>query len=209
MSWNAMNLALIGERPPIQPTIGGLVYPERRHLFSGPPESAKTRAVLALALEEIAPAERSRGRTGLVRIVTHKDRFGFLARPRAAELELRSDPDTFAVSWAFRPATNGTEERGRRRLAAHRSHGSRTRLPRRESRTDLENGPGAGGEGPKRVREAGNRLPDPRRAREVRGEEDRSGNGPGTVPVASEGTVPVPLSTGGNSFRNGHDRRLA
>jgi hypothetical protein len=55
-----------------------------------------------LGFETVVPF--GRGRTGLARITTHKDRFGFLTRPHAAELELRSDPDTFAVSWEFRAA---------------------------------------------------------------------------------------------------------
>ena len=48
-----------------------------------------------------------RGRTGIVKITTLKDRFGFLPRPTAAELELRSDPDTHAVTWEFRAADAG------------------------------------------------------------------------------------------------------
>jgi AAA domain len=239
VSWNPVDLAKLPERAPVTPTIGGLVYPGRRHVFSGPPESAKTWAAFCIALEHIRAggvvlhidfemfeyetrdrlrqmgatddelarflhvepeseateyvigelmkhrsptlaiidaaagayglqglddnsrrdaeifaqtviepfrvrdvatvaldhvvkktdnrkgfaigSERKvggadvhlgfdavvpfgRGRTGLIRITTHKDRFGYLPRPRAAELELHSDPDTFAVSWQFKPA---------------------------------------------------------------------------------------------------------
>jgi hypothetical protein len=43
-----------------------------------------------------------RGREGLVRIRTNKDRAGHLLRPAAAELVLRSDPETHAISWEFR-----------------------------------------------------------------------------------------------------------
>jgi hypothetical protein len=43
-----------------------------------------------------------RGTSGLFKITTHKDRPGYLARPRAAELELHSDADTHALTWAFR-----------------------------------------------------------------------------------------------------------
>jgi hypothetical protein len=245
LSWNVLDLAALEERPPVTPTIGGLIYPGRRHVFSGPPESAKTWAALALAVEEIrnggtvlhvdfemfsyetrdrlrclgvtdeefqrflhvepeipatettigelleyvtAPtlaiidaaagayslqglgdndrrdvelfartliepfrqreiatvvldhvvknaesrgawmigSERKagaadvhlgfepvtpfgRGRNGLIRIVTHKDRFGYLSRPRAAELELRSDPDTYQITWEFKPPAVPTE----------------------------------------------------------------------------------------------------
>jgi hypothetical protein len=48
----------------------------------------------------------TRGSTGLVKVRAHKDRAGFLHRPYAAELQLTSDPDTNAISWAFRPASS-------------------------------------------------------------------------------------------------------
>lgn len=237
--WRPLSLRALPDRPPVTPSISGLVYPGRRHVFSGPPESAKTFAAFCIAADEIraghnvlhvdfemfayetrdrlrdmgltgeqldqfvhvepdGPAttdviadlvatwtprlviidaaagayavhalddhkrldaelfatrviepfrargvasivldhvtknadtrgrfsigsERKiggadvhlgfevvvpfgRGRTSLVRIVTHKDRFGYLPRPNAAELELRSDPDSGAVTWTFRAA---------------------------------------------------------------------------------------------------------
>ena len=54
-TWRPLNLATLGERDPVQPTLGGvgLVYPGRRHLFSGPPESAKTLAAYIVGLKEI------------------------------------------------------------------------------------------------------------------------------------------------------------
>jgi len=55
-----------------------------------------------LGFEVVAPLVR--GGIGLVRIVTHKDRHGWLPRPRAAELELRSDPKTHAIRWTFKTA---------------------------------------------------------------------------------------------------------
>lgn len=242
MSWEPIDLEHIGDRPAVTPTIGevGLVYPGKRHVFSGPQESAKTLAAYAIALEEIrsggednyvllidlemgqwdardrlcemgatgeelaqilyvepetpateeiifgflgyklalvivdaaagaydlqelddnkrADAERfariwvrpfwqrgiativldhvvkntdtrgkyaigserkvggvdvhlgfecvtefHRGGHGLYKIATHKDRAGWLPRPRAGELELRSDPVTHAITWTFRP----------------------------------------------------------------------------------------------------------
>ena len=53
MSWDAINLANIGERPPLTPSLGGvgLVYPGKRHVFSGPPESAKTLAAYVIDKE--------------------------------------------------------------------------------------------------------------------------------------------------------------
>src|SRR5262245_51473693 len=55
VTWALLNLANLEERPAIQPTLGGvgLVYPGKRHVFSGPPESAKTLAAYAIALAEI------------------------------------------------------------------------------------------------------------------------------------------------------------
>jgi len=55
-----------------------------------------------LGFEVITPF--GRGRTGLAKIITHKDRPAELARPKAAELELRSDPVTGAVTWTITPA---------------------------------------------------------------------------------------------------------
>jgi GNAT superfamily N-acetyltransferase len=239
VNWEPIDLAKIEPRPAIGPTVGGvgLIYPGKRHVFSGPPESAKTLAAYAVALEEVrlggnvllidfemgrwdardrlremgatdadlermfyvepeTPASEEivedlvsrwtfslvvidaaagayslqalddnkradveafariyvrsfwlrgiatilldhvtknadargrfaigserkiggadvhlgfepvlpirRGGRGLYRIVTHKDRLGHLPRPRAAELEFRSDPETHALSWTFR-----------------------------------------------------------------------------------------------------------
>jgi hypothetical protein len=62
-----------------------------------------------LGLELIRPF--GRGKSGLVKIVTHKDRPGHLARPKAAELELTSDPTTGLVSWQIRPADPADNER--------------------------------------------------------------------------------------------------
>jgi AAA domain-containing protein len=253
VNWEPLNLAHLDQRPPVEPTLGGvgLVYPGKRHVVSGPQESAKTLAAYAIALETIRQAgtvhgtvhgtvllidfemgpydardrfrelgandtdldrllyvepetpataetafalvelnptlvivdaaagaydlqglddnkrsdverfagtyvrtfwlrgvatilidhvvknadqrgkyaigsERkiggadvhlgfepitalTRGGYGLYRVATHKDRLGHLPRPRAAELELRSDPVTHAITWAFKPPTNGVD----------------------------------------------------------------------------------------------------
>ena len=55
-----------------------------------------------LGFEAVRPLHR--GATGLVKITTAKDRFGFLPRPHAADLELVSDPETNAITWTLRPA---------------------------------------------------------------------------------------------------------
>lgn len=52
----------------------------------------------------------ARGATGLAKITTHKDRPGWLPRPKAAELALSSDPDTHAITWEFRPAAGDPDQ---------------------------------------------------------------------------------------------------
>jgi AAA domain len=61
-----------------------------------------------LGFEVVRPF--GRGKSGLARIVTHKDRPGHLARPRAAELELTSNAETGRVTWQIRPAAPADEE---------------------------------------------------------------------------------------------------
>lgn len=64
-----------------------------------------------LGLEAIKQLHR--GADGLITFTTHKDRPAHLSRPRATELELRSDPDTHAITWTFREAgTASTNEGG-------------------------------------------------------------------------------------------------
>jgi hypothetical protein len=53
VTWEPINLRHIGDRPNVRPTLCGLVYPGQRHLFSGPPESAKTLAAYAIGLEDV------------------------------------------------------------------------------------------------------------------------------------------------------------
>jgi hypothetical protein len=45
----------------------------------------------------------TRGGRGIVRIQTHKDRPGHLARPTARELHLTSDPETNTITWEILP----------------------------------------------------------------------------------------------------------
>ena len=54
-----------------------------------------------------------RGSSGLMRIVNHKDRRGFLPHPTVADLHLTSDPDTHAITWEFRqPAQPASTDEG-------------------------------------------------------------------------------------------------
>ena len=53
-----------------------------------------------LGFESVWPLHR--GSDGHIKVVTHKDRPGFLPRPNAAEIVLESDPVSHRVSWTFR-----------------------------------------------------------------------------------------------------------
>lgn len=54
-SWAPLNLNTLPDKPPVQPTLGGvgIVYPGKRHVFSGPQESAKTMAAHAIGIEVV------------------------------------------------------------------------------------------------------------------------------------------------------------
>lgn len=54
-SWTPLDLTTLPDAPPIRPTLGGvgIVYPGKRHVFSGPPESAKTLAAYAIGIHVI------------------------------------------------------------------------------------------------------------------------------------------------------------
>ncbi|MGZ4415880.1 MAG: AAA family ATPase, partial [Gaiellaceae bacterium] len=67
-SWEPRNLSLVEPRPPVRPTLGtlGLLYPGRRHILSGPPESLKT----LLALIELLAVIRAGRRVVLVDLET-------------------------------------------------------------------------------------------------------------------------------------------
>jgi hypothetical protein len=61
-----------------------------------------------LGFEVVHPIKR--GGTGLYKIVTHKDRGGYLKRGKLAEFELDSDPETNAITWAFKATVEGDDE---------------------------------------------------------------------------------------------------
>lgn len=54
-SWVPIDLSELEEREPTMPTLGGtqLLYPGKRHVFSGPPESAKTLAAYCCLLQTV------------------------------------------------------------------------------------------------------------------------------------------------------------
>lgn len=79
-SWTPTNLNTLPEHPPIQPTLGnvGIVYPGKRHVFSGAPESAKTLAGYAILIQVVrAPAQA---------ILIDFEMGGYDARARLREL---------------------------------------------------------------------------------------------------------------------------
>ena len=53
--WIARTLASVSDEPPVAPSLGtlGLLYPGKRHVFSGPQESAKTLAAYVCGLDVI------------------------------------------------------------------------------------------------------------------------------------------------------------
>lgn len=56
-SWQPVDLLAVADAPPEPPTISGLVYPGRRHLVSGEPESLKSWLGLVICVEEIRKGE--------------------------------------------------------------------------------------------------------------------------------------------------------
>jgi hypothetical protein len=63
---------------------------------------------VAIGFETIHPF--GRGRTGRIKLVTHKDRPGYLPRPKLGELELHSDPDTGSITWTLALAEPGSTD---------------------------------------------------------------------------------------------------
>ncbi len=59
-SWTAYDLGELPESPPVPPQLAGtgLVYPGKRHVFSGPPESAKTLLAYCILIQNARLGER-------------------------------------------------------------------------------------------------------------------------------------------------------
>jgi AAA domain len=79
-SWTPINLNQLPAKPPIEPTLGntGLLYPGKRHVFSGPPDSAKTIAAYCTLIAII--------RTGHTAILIDFEMGSYDARQRLQEL---------------------------------------------------------------------------------------------------------------------------
>ncbi|MEJ7567422.1 MAG: AAA family ATPase [Gaiellaceae bacterium] len=80
---------------------------ETRGKFSIGSERKLGQADVHLGLHAVK--QLSRGTSGLVTVMTHKDRPGHLTRPKAAEIELRSDPESHRITWEVRPAETENE----------------------------------------------------------------------------------------------------
>lgn len=79
-SWTPIDLNSLPEKPPTPPELGGthLVYPGKRHVFSGPPESAKTLAAYCVLIQVV--------RVGGTGILIDFEMGGYDARQRLREL---------------------------------------------------------------------------------------------------------------------------
>lgn len=77
--------------------------PEKRGMYAIGSQRKIGAVDVHLRLECVQPF--ARGRTGRATITVKKDRPGWLPRPQAGELVLRSDPSTFAITYALEVAT--------------------------------------------------------------------------------------------------------
>jgi hypothetical protein len=67
-----------------------------------------------IGFETVKPLKR--GTSGHFKLVTHKDRGGFLQRGHLADFHLDSDPDTHALAWRFTSPGSAGEDGGTARL---------------------------------------------------------------------------------------------
>jgi hypothetical protein len=106
VSWCPINLRHIGDRPAVKPTLGGLIYPGKRHVFSGPQESAKTIAAYALALEQIrVPSDDPN--CGFV-VLIDLEMGQYDCRDRL--VEMGATDDDLEALWYIEPETPAGEE---------------------------------------------------------------------------------------------------
>lgn len=102
-SWQPINLATLPDTPPIKPTLGGvgIVYPGKRHVFSGPPESAKTLAAYCVGINTI--------RAGGTIILIDFEMGSYDARDRLTELG--ATPQEIAAVHYLEPSEPATDPR--------------------------------------------------------------------------------------------------
>ena len=79
-TWTPVDLNDLPEEPPVKPDLGQtrIVYPGKRHVFSGPPESAKTLAAYCILIQVV--------RLGGLGILIDFEMGGYDARQRLREL---------------------------------------------------------------------------------------------------------------------------
>jgi hypothetical protein len=105
-SWLPLNLADLPQKPPVLPTLGaidgiGLLYPGKRHVFSGPQESAKTLAAYLLAIQTI--------RDGGTVILLDFEMGAYDARARL--VDLGATPDDLSQLLYAEPDDPATDDR--------------------------------------------------------------------------------------------------
>lgn len=82
--------------------------PEKRGKFSTGSERKLGAVEVHLGLEIIRPF--GRGKHGLAKVLTKKDRPGWLPRPKAAEFELTANDDGTEATWALRLSDTGHDD---------------------------------------------------------------------------------------------------
>jgi hypothetical protein len=102
-SWAPVNLNDLPDKPPTKPTLGnsGLLYPGKRHVFSGPPDSAKTIAAYCILIATI--------RAGGSAVLIDFEMGGYDARQRL--LELGADTQELRRVHYIEPFEPATPER--------------------------------------------------------------------------------------------------
>lgn len=112
-SWTPVNLNDLPEHPPIQPDLAatGLIYPGKRHVFSGPPESAKTLAAYCILIQVV--------RNGATAGLLDFEMGGYDARQRLRELG--ATPPEISRILYLEPDERATPQRIAQ-LAAHKPH---------------------------------------------------------------------------------------
>lgn len=102
-SWTPIDLNTLPDTPPVKPDLGGtgLVYPGKRHVFSGPPESAKTLAAYCILIHTVR-----QGHTG---VLIDFEMGAYDARQRLHELG--ASPDEISRVLYLEPDQAATDER--------------------------------------------------------------------------------------------------
>lgn len=110
-SWTPVNLNALPDKPPVEPDLGQtrLIYPGKRHVFSGPPESAKTLAAYAILVQVV--------REGGTAVLIDFEMGPYDARQRLRELG--AAPDELSRILYLEPDERATPERISQ-LVAHR-----------------------------------------------------------------------------------------